>query len=428
MLDSEKNLPPAARTFPPAKARPAVTAGRAVFVFFAAQICAVLFLQRVVIPGLGIEVGVILMPLGIFALYFFAPIQLPLRRAAFYGLLVLLAMISQFTVHAAISTSSFALLLVAYLPFLVEIQVSRETYLRCLSFFQDAMLFVCGVLLLQHAWMVVLGGNSFPKIEDILPANWVIQGFNYFQPLFYGSTYFKPNAFFFKEVSFLSQFLTLAFVVEIVFFMRYWRLALYLACLFSTFAGTGLLMLLLISPFLIIRLPGRSALLIAGLAFAVCLAAVVTGWWDLVGNRVNEFQTADTSGYARFTWPFLQAWSSLSDSSNLLSGLGAGIMERRMQAVDILLAPAKLIIEYGPAVAVAFYAMYINATFVNVPSLRLAAALFVLYNLGGGFLLDLTIVNTVVLLGSILRPPPRPLPIRLPKALPRRFVPGPQQA
>jgi hypothetical protein len=373
------------------------------FAFFAGQIFAVVFLQRIAVPGLGIAVGAALMPACLLWLLSKSGLGLSLTRTALYSSTLFLIVVDQSIITRTVSTASIALLAVCYLPLLVEYPVSRQTYFRCLSFFQNVILFVCAIVVIEDIWQLMIGWQSFPDMNKFLPKSWIVQGFVYLQPLKYGSPYAKPNAFFFKEVSYLSQFLAIAFVVELTSFRRYWRLALYLGCIFASFAGTGLLLLVIVSPILALRMNARYLFVFIAMAIVVAGIAVATGWYDQISDRFAEFGKVDASAYGRFVYPLIMIGKLARDGIAFFTGLGAGNIPTTQ--LFVFIPPVKVLLEYGAVVTFTFYIMLGYALFSRTPNLSLAITLFVLFNAMGGYFQDPAIIDLMVLLGTLMRWP-----------------------
>ena len=90
-------------------------------------------------------------------------------------------------------------------------------------------------------------------------------------------------------MSFLSQFIALALGIEIVLFKRWWRVAALTVAVFITFAGTGILLLLLTIPVLVGRVSIPNMMLSIIMIAAVGWLAWWLGWVDLVSHRFTEF-------------------------------------------------------------------------------------------------------------------------------------------
>lgn len=381
-------------------------ADQIIYLFFTVQISIVVLLQRVAIPGLGIDISALLLPVSIvlFSTALGLRIGLSPVRAALYYVMTLLALISQLLVDT-LSWSSLWLLIVSYLPIIFRIDVRSETYLRCMSFFQNLILLVCGIVVVQR--LLQSTGWSLPSMDSMLPDWLIVPGYNYEQAVEWGSDQIKPNAFFFKEVSFVSQFIAVAFIIEATLFQRLHRLAIYLACLFATLAGTGLFLIALVLPVLIASLQLRRSVFVFGLVVCVVFVSIISGWYEQVANRVTEYESTDTSSYGRFVFPFVAVAEQFAKDPPIISGIGAGNVQYREDIAGVYVAPAKLIIEYGLVVAISFYVMLAVALFSGAPNITIATGLLVLFSLMGGYLLSPTIVYTMFLLGVFLRIPRR---------------------
>jgi hypothetical protein len=375
---------------------------RRVYAFFVLQLILIVFFQKIKIPGLegGPSVTFLTMWAGLFWLVPFARIDA--GRAVLYALTVTVAFASQIFSGQDFSSASFLLFCFAYAPFMLVVRVSRDLYLRCLESFQWIMVIVGLIVIIEDGWQVLASWESFPNMNQLFPKAVLVEGYAYIQPLFYGSNYVKPNAFFFLEVSFLSQFTACALIVELLFFQRLWRMALYLMILFISFAGTGLLMVALIAPFLLLRLSRR--LLWIGIipGLVILTLAMSLGWYDQVERRFSEFNRSDSSSYMRFIEPGEKLAKFASDSSSLYTGLGAGAAPKDPNVV--WWSVTKLVAEYGLSTAILFHLFFLGAIFVNAPSRILALTLTLMFSVMGSNLLGMPVVNLCFLLSVLLRP------------------------
>jgi hypothetical protein len=193
----------------------------------------------------------------------------------------------------------------------------------------------------------------------------------------------KPNGIVFLEVAFLSQFTSLALILEFLYFRRLWVMLLLGFGLLVSFAGTGLLLLLICSPFLIWRMPLKllPAILIIGAVIA--LTAVKVGWYDQVHQRFTEYQASGSSAHNRFIEPAIILRDFLSDPQTVLTGLGPGSLGNGDGAWWPLV---KCTYEYGIITGVLFCAFLGYCLFRNPPHVLFAFAMFIFYNfLGSGF-------------------------------------------
>jgi hypothetical protein len=373
-----------------------------IFRFIVFQLLGVVFLQKIAIPGIaaGPSITFVILWAGLPCLLSYAEIDV--TRALLYIGLLVTAFFSQLFVGSEFSVGSFLLVCAAYAPFVIFIPVSLALYRRCLNAFQ-IMMVVAGVLtIIQNLWQVLSDWHTFPDMEKLLPESLLMQGYAYIQPLFYGSPYIKPNAFFFLEVSILSQFTACALIIELVWFQRFWRILLYLLTLFSCFAGTGLLMIALVAPLLVLNLSRKLVLIGIAPGIAALLAALSFGWYDQIERRFSEFGQHSSSGYMRFIEPANELSAFLDKSSSLYTGVGAGAAPKDPGVV--WWAITKLVAEYGLPTAILFYVLIFVTLFKNAPSRRVAATLLIMFSLMGSNLLAIPIVNLCLLLGIILRP------------------------
>ena len=377
---------------------------RRIYAFFVLQMIAVVFLQKIKIPGLegGPSVTFLTVWIGLLWLVPFA--QLGAARAVLYALTVSVAFVSQIFTWQEFSAASFLLFCLAYTPFVLVIRVSRELYLRCLNSFQTIMVVVGVIVIIEDLWQVLTSWQSFPNMNELFPKAILVEGYVYIQPLYYGSKYVKPNAFFFLEVSFLSQFTACALVVELVFFHRLWRISLYLMILFISFAGTGLLMIALVAPFLLLRLSRRFiwiGVVPATLAVAIALSF---GWYDQVQQQFTEFNRPGSSSYMRFIEPSEKLAKFATETSSIYTGVGAGATPKDPDVVWWTVT--KLVAEYGIPTAVLFHLFFLTAVFVESPSRLLALTLVLMFSFMGSHLLGMPVVNLCLLIAALLRPTP----------------------
>lgn len=311
-------------------------------------------------------------------------------RVWLYFLFVIVSGLTTTLFAANYSLKSFALFAILYLPLVVAFRVSDATYRRCMDFFSTLMVAMVGIVFVQHLVQLGVGWQYWPNLDTLLPPSLLIPHFNYVQPIVWGMNYMKPNGIFFLEVSFLSQFIALALGIELVIFRRWWRIALFTTAVFITFAGTGLLLLLLTAPVLIGRVSIRNMLIaIAGFAIVGWLAWWL-GWVDLVAHRFDEFSRSGASANMRFVEPYNRLVEFASDPNSLYRGIGAGQIEK---ALNFQWWPiTKAILEYGIVPGILFYAFFLYTLFNRAPRLRIAYMLAVWFSFEGALL---TAVNPV---------------------------------
>lgn len=311
-------------------------------------------------------------------------------RAGLYFLFVIVSGLTTALFANNYSFKSFALFAILYLPLIVAFRVSDATYRRCMDFFSTLMVAMVGIVLVQHLVQLSIGWQYWPNLDRLLPPSLLIPYFNYIQPIVWGMNYMKPNGVFFLEVSFLSQFIALALGIELVVFRRWWRIALFTTAVFITFAGTGLLLLLLTAPVLIGRVSIRNMLFAIAVFALVGLLAWWLGWVDLVSHRFDEFNRTGASANMRFVEPYTRLAEFASDPNSLYRGIGAGQIEK---ALNFQWWPiTKAILEYGIIPGVLFYGFFLYTLFNRAPRLRIAYMLAIWFSFEGALL---TAVNPI---------------------------------
>lgn len=370
---------------PPRVARPRAApraqtrspAQRAIFYAFVGMVFTLTILQKFGLPAAGTVASISLMGMmaahGYLALR--GAVKLNLVRLGLFSLFLVSAVFSQFFATQPPSFPSLFLVALIYITFCFEAPCTHDTYFRCMRLFQDAMLIACGLTLLQHVIQIIWSADKWINLDEMIPAAFRYVNFVYIQPLEWGSRFYKPNAYFFLEVSFLSQFLAMALVIEIIWFQRLWRLALYAAVLLSTFAGTGLILLASTVPLIVLRAsPKLGGLLFAGLLL-LPPAIFVSGWWDAVGHRLSELERPNTSGNHRFVAPAEELEMFYRTPESIYSGRGAGNILQRLDVVWWSIT--KTSVEYGLITTILFHLFLIYVLFVNTPTRRLSVGLLI---------------------------------------------------
>jgi hypothetical protein len=389
---------------------------RGAWFFFVTQLLAVVLLQRIVVPGPAIEVILFIFAAGLAGLCLFGEVYISRTRVVLFAAFAASVCLSSFLAGLEVSTLSILLLLAGYSTYVIRLNVTREFYLRCVNFFVGVMVVIAFITLVQIGGQAATGKVVVPSMDEILPKNMIITGFVYWQPLYWGSEIIKPPAFFFREVSFVSQFLALAIVAEIVFFRRIWRLLILIVALFSTFAGTGLLILAIMSPLLLTKLSRAGKLLTIPLAAAAVVVLFFSGWFSnpAVEHRADEYENTSSSAYGRFIYPAL-VLSRLAEFDNpLFTGMGGGNADRAIYhkgyaGVDagagVLTAPTKMLLEYGIVPAILFYIFLFYCLFHRAPDTSFSVAQLLLHVFGGGYLLVSPFIILFFILGVMFKIP-----------------------
>jgi hypothetical protein len=311
--------------------------------------------------------------------------------------------------RATPSMTSFALLVVLYVPFCFRLRSEfASLYRELLEFFNRLMVLLAAVALTQ--WAAQMAGWQYRDPMAALPPGLLLQTYNTFYPIYYGSSIMKTNAVVFLEPSFCSQFLALAFVVQLLLGGRRWRLALFAAALATTLSGTGLLLLALGVFVLMIRRGGRWALRTAAVLALVGVLTWFTPVGKIFGARSSETATTNSSGNARFVAPYVNVARGLAhDMATMLVGRGPGVVSRPAGAAyfnpegieaNYPVVP-KLAAEYGVVAAVVFVWFIVAAVVARGRSPTIAVALLLLYFVLSGSLLQPVTAYTCLVFGSL---------------------------
>ncbi|MBW6528244.1 hypothetical protein KZ813_15490 [Sphingomonas sp. RHCKR7] len=375
---------------------------------FCAMLIGITVLQKIGIGPSGAIIPVIL-PIALIALgagvLFARPVFRP-ERAMLYLAVVVTSALSTVLFSPSFSLSSIGLYFLLYLPFLVAFDTTPETHRKCLSLFSNLMLVFAVIVWIQHAIQFSIGWQYWPDLDKLVPSQYLVPEFLYIQPIQFGMKYMKPSGITFLEVSFISQFITLALIIELLFLQRMVRAVFFGATLFATFAGTGLALLLVALPIVFTRMNIRTFVTVLATAFIALFVALQLQWFDMVADRMGEFDKQGSSGSSRFVEPLDRVRRALLDPSAVYSGVGPGQIER---GGNIFWWPiVKAIVEYGLIQGVLLYAFLLFSMFDRTPSRQFAIILILWYSFEGTLLTPLNPIALVMLSSMfILRDAPR---------------------
>lgn len=342
---------------------------------FAAQSLSIAYLFIFLAIGLGVAFGYL---------------QADTRRLGFFLLFIGFIGALQLFHAAPFSLASLLLLGTLHLGYVFCLSHGAVSTARALAFFLGL---ASGLALLgigQYALQFVFGARYAFPIENLLPDDFVVQGFNMQAPIAYGLEIYRANGVFFAEPSFFSQFMAVAIIVELLTSNRLLRVALYLLALLLSYSGTGLLLLAVCGPLILVthRRRGLLWVMLLGLALLVVLGGYLE--FGRLTGRIGEFGAVHSSAYARFVsgfhlfeehlWPYpLRA----------LFGYGAGqflAYAARMPFSMAEMTLFKMIFEYGLLGA----AVYFSFVF------------YCLYRSGAPFIIRLAIGLTLLLNGPFV--------------------------
>jgi hypothetical protein len=289
------------------------------------------------------------------------------------------------------SIFSFAYLASLYFVWLFSVDVDRETYRRYLLVFQRVMLVMAVIALAQFAEQLTT--HTHFSLFEYVPKGFWIEGYNTRPTLGWGNDFRKSNGEFFLEPSFLSQFLAVAVVIEILFFGNWRRIALYGAGIFCSFSGTGMLLLVLFGIATIVKARRYELLYPLPLLLIFFLLVQDNEYVMAITGRVGEFGTQGSSASIRFDAPNEALLDLVNrDFVGFLIGRGPGVVDQLGQIFGFgesnYPVLHKLLIEYGLVGTVPFIAFLCWRFFAWPRSRILSGALFVMYMALSGSLLQ----------------------------------------
>lgn len=319
-------------------------------------------------------------------------VRINLMRLQLY-LLAFAAMLVAAICGAQERVSAPAVGLLAAMYFLYTFEAPDETFYRTairvfLRF--AAFIGVCGIV--QFFAQIAIPGPTLFTFTDWIPERFMTGVFNEVIPVPGLPALNKANGFFLVEPSVFSQTMSLAIVVEIALGLVSWRLAIYVAGLFLSFSGTGLvLMAVALPPLLLTRLRAGLIFILPLLLIAVLVVAEYPDLFPVL-DRADEFTNTRSSGFARFISPFyLFGDFVVTDLRRVMFGLGPGAIDDFFSRTDYTVHDptwAKLLFEYGLVGGLPFLAFVGFCVFEGAPSLLIAAAVMTWYLFLGGYLAE----------------------------------------
>lgn len=375
--------------------------------------------QTVGLPG-NVELSLVFMPLAVLMLGACGRLEVRPWRVAGFGLVIaLIAAASVLGPGGAMSVEAFAMMALLYGVFMVVAPVSAATYRLVAHGFQNLAIFIA--LMVGYQWASQIVGLPVFHLYRVLPEELIYRSYNYLQPLQWGVATIKPNGIFMLEASHTSQLMAIGIVVEVVLFRRLLVLALLGLGLVSTFAGTGILMLIFTAPFLLPYLHRRLIQLGLALGVALVVVLVAAGLFDYFFSRLGEFGTEGTSGYGRFVEPYLYtARHAFTGLGEFLFGAGMGNATNvgDYNKTMVLSPVAKSVLEVGVPAAVAWLLYFHVAMLRSVAPFPIVLVLLLQYDLmNGSLIVPIHVVYCYLLAGAMVQgvPVARPTAARMPR-------------
>jgi hypothetical protein len=370
--------------------------------FATVQLFVAVYLQKFAVGPLSFQISLpILIMLGHIGFMLitgrmrFAPLRL-----GCYLMFASSCLLSQAILGTRFSLPSLVELLLIYCFLTVTSFVSESDYQLVLKRFIGLMIIPAVIVFVQYFYQKITGLSDPISMNRIFPKSVLLQGFFYDAHWPWNSTFQRPNGFFFLEPSVVSMFTASAAIIELTYFKRVRYALLMIGATAFSMGSTGMTMLLIASPFLLVRqtLP---AVLLVGVAALLALSAVTALDVPLpLLSRMDELHHASSSGGGRILIPAAQLVKLLFDPSFFLTGTGAG---STTAALGMAWPVLKLINEYGLLTAILYVALYLMsfARSYNVP---LAVAISLTFHFTGGYLLDAIIVQFMAVIFCMVVP------------------------
>ena len=309
------------------------------------------------------------------------------------GAMLIAATFNGGSLTGRVSAPSFLLLVSMYFAYVFVVpDASGATFETTLRLFRRFSLIVATAGIIQFVAQVAIPGPTLFTFESFLPETILTQNFNFVIPVPGAFELNKSNGFFLLEPSHFSQLIGLALIAEMAFFRPSWRLAIMGLALLLSYSGTGLVVCTLFVPLLLAR-RGHGVLVLVGAGGAVILFlfANLIHVTSLL-ERLSEFDSQQSSAFARFLSPFyLFRDIVLPHVQTTLFGLGPGSIDPYFHAMDYTVHDptwGKLFFEYGVVGTIPFLIFICRCLFTGARSVSLSAAVFFVYLVLGGNLVD----------------------------------------
>jgi hypothetical protein len=312
----------------------------------------------------------------------------------------------------AFSMFSVVLLLAIYVMTVVRVRrfdASDASWLH--QFVVRVMTGIAVVTLTQFA-IQLLGIRWQDWLQKVIPVRFLLTGYNTGNPIYYGSSIYRPNGILFLEPSFVSVFLGIAIVMAISLRLDGTRIGalpilLMVAAMVTTVAGNGFIVVLAGLAIVASQQKRRAVPLLLATG-AIIVATLLTPLGHVILGRSTELSNTSgtSSSNERLVAPYqILLPSFLRNPSTILVGQGPGastkIIASDSRGVGVLAATVpKLLVEYGVVGAVAF--LIFAGVFLAPGFRRYAFALGLGINffiVNAGLLQAVLALSTFILLG-----------------------------
>lgn len=332
----------------------------------------VVVLQRVGMPlgpiQLPVVLPIVLASVGVAAAGGVLVLR-PARAAIFsfaLGAVVAAALLTITLTETTYSLPSLAYLLALYVPFLLTWATAHADVQNAIFAAFIGIMAVASLLGLVQFGIQLLGVPFFDPLAGLPEQLSTQTNFIESRPLAWESSLFKPNALFFVEASFFSQFAALAIVLALQQRCRLRVILVLIAGLIVSLSGTGLIMLG-VGMVVLLTIGARPARVLVPAVVLLAMSVTIPGLQDLTWGRVREFTQPGSSAHNRFVEPYVQSLGySRTHELHWLLGSGPGSVERILGAREggeevVYPALVKSSFEYGLPVGAALIVLVVIA-------------------------------------------------------------------
>ena len=318
------------------------------------------------------------------------------RRLGFFAIFAGLSLFA--TSLRGGSFASLAELLVFYGCWTFQARVSLPAYRLMLRRFILFMTVPAVLVIVQYTYQKVTGLSNPLNMTYVVPQGLILKGFDYIDHYPWNSSFIRPNGFFFLEPSFIAAFTASATVIEISYFRRWYVIALMAGATVMSFGATGVVMLGIAAPFLLVRESPGMIIATTVVAVVVILLVLTQDVTIPLLSRVGELHHQHTSGGERLVVPATQLMTKFFDSSYWLFGNGPGSTITQVDWPFV-----KLLNEYGVLTMLAFGVYYFVCLW-PAPNRALNVSLSIIFLFTGGYLLNAMMVDMVFVLLFAIQP------------------------
>jgi hypothetical protein len=274
-----------------------------------------------------------------------------LAVASSTGFLMLIQ--SHAVMGSSISFNAWALLLVIWLPFVLRlVNGGIPAYLMMLRYVANIAT-ALGAASVAMMGIQLAGVSYHDWFGQVVPEPLQLADFNTAYPIEFGSSLYRSNAFVGLEPSIVSSLLGVGVLAGMLAGVRAWKLAVMVAGLIATLAGSGMIIVLIgIVAMSFAPRYRRSAFRNAAALAVVAALGSFTEFGGLVFQRVFEFRSDDSSTSLRVREPYralLPEWTR--HAAGTLLGYGPGSSQRTISETSIegvlVTTPIKIFFEYG---------------------------------------------------------------------------------